>query len=224
MFLEVDFPNGKQLPAELKAQNAKLAKDFAIQAYPTLMLCDAKGRPYAEAGFPEEMNPESMSKLLEEQKKFKATRDDAFAKAEKAEGAEKAKLLIEALGTVPEATVPSLYGETIDQIAKLDPEDKTGFVKKAKTQQAMGELESGFGKLMEADKTDEAVKYIDDFLAKHKPEGEPKQKAMMLKMFGFASAEKFEDAIKVADEIIKIDGGSETGNMVKQIKKQLEQQ
>lgn len=224
MFVEVDFPNGKKLSAELKEQNDELAKAFAVQAFPTLMLCDAEGRPYAEAGFPDEMTPESMIKVLDQQKGAKAKRDEAFAKAEKSDGVEKAKLLVEALKMVPPTTVTSAYSDTIDQIAELDPEDKTGFVKKAKAEQALSELESGFGELMEAGKTAEAIARVDMFLKENQPVGEAKQKAMLFKIFGLATAEDFERAIAIADEIVQIDGSTETAAMVKQIKKQLENQ
>ena len=101
----MDFPNGKEQSAELKKQNETLSKAFAIQAFPTLMLCDSDGRPYAEAGFPEEMTPASMQKVLESAVKSKLARDGAFAKAEQAEGVAKAKLLVEALSLVPAASV-----------------------------------------------------------------------------------------------------------------------
>ena len=165
-----------------------------------------------------------MTALLEKQRKAKEKRDEAFAKAEKSEGVEKAKLLVEALKLVPPTTVFSAYGKTIDEIAKLDPDDKTGFVKKAQAEQAQSALEEGFGELMEAGKSDEAIKHIDEFIAKHSPNGEAKQKALMLKLFGYASGENYKDAIKVADKILNIDGDTETAAMVKQYKGQLEKQ
>ena len=208
----------------MKKQNDALQKAFSIQAFPTLMLCDSDGRPYSEAGFPDEMTPKGMQATLDKARKVKAERDALFAKAAEAEGTAKAELLVKALGVVPQAAVPSAYSKTVDQIAKLDPEDKSGFVKKVRTQQALANLESGFGDLMEAEKIDEAVKYIDDFIAEHKPEGESKQKALLFKVFGLASKENYDDAIKVADEIIKIDGRTQTAAMVSQIKRQLQNQ
>jgi hypothetical protein len=222
--LEVDFPNGKEQSAAVKKQNEALSKAFAIQAFPTLMLCDAKGRPYAEAGFPEEMSPASMQKELAAAQKMKVMRDGFFSKAADAKGVDKALLLVKGLEVVPPATVSSAYGEMVDEIAKLDPDDKTGFVKKAQADKAINELEAGFGELMEANKPAEAVKYIDAFLKEQKPQGEAKQKALMFKLFGLATDEKFDDAVKIADEIIKIDAETETAAMVKQIKRQLKDQ
>ena len=188
------------------------------------MLCDSKGRPYSEAGFPQEMTPESMTTILNAKRETKTKRDEAFAKADKAEGVEKAKLLIEALKIVPAVAVSSAYGETVDEIAKLDPEDKTGFVKKAEEEKALTELEAGFAELMQEEKTDDAIKRVEAFLAEKKPEGEAKQKTLILKLFGFASKEQFKEAIEIAESIIEIDESTDTAGMVKQIKGQLEKQ
>ncbi|MGI9242621.1 MAG: hypothetical protein ACR2RV_17630 [Verrucomicrobiales bacterium] len=188
------------------------------------MLCDAEGRPYAEAGFPDEMTPESMGTVLESQMKIKVKRDGAFAKADKAEGLEKAKLLIAALDLVPPASVSSAYGSTIDQIAKLDPEDSTGFVQKARSEKALAQLEAGFGEMMGAEKFDDAIKLVDSFIEEQSPKGEAKQKAMLFKVFGLATKEEFKKAIAVTDEILAIDGSTETAGMAKQVKRQLENQ
>ena len=224
MLLEIDFPNGKKQSDTVKAQNAELQKAFSIQAFPTLMLCDSGGRPYAEAGFPDEMNPASMLKLLDSQLELKSARDAAFAKAEKATGLEKAKLLIAALELVPETCVSSAYGETIDEIAKLDPEDTTGFVRKARAEKAFAELESEFGELMGKEQIDAAIGLVDSFLKEKKPSGEAKQKAMLFKVFGLATKEDFGKAVEVTDELIKIDDSTETAGMAKQVKRQLENQ
>jgi thioredoxin-related protein len=42
--VEVDFPEGKQQPAELKQANAALSKKFDVQGYPTVFLLDADGK------------------------------------------------------------------------------------------------------------------------------------------------------------------------------------
>lgn len=48
ILMEVDFPRKKEQPEELKAQNKKLDKDFAIEGYPTIYLIDAEGKKISE--------------------------------------------------------------------------------------------------------------------------------------------------------------------------------
>jgi thioredoxin-related protein len=53
-----DFPRTKQLQAEVKAQNEKLAKQYGVRGFPTVLLLDSKGetivgRTGYEAGGPE---------------------------------------------------------------------------------------------------------------------------------------------------------------------------
>lgn len=197
---------------------------FKVEGFPTLMLCDSQGRPYAESGFPADMSPADMLQQLEKASAAKSKRDAAFAKAEDATGLERAKLLIAALETVPQSTVMGAYGKTIDEIAKLDPDDTTGFVKKAQSERAVSELEEGFAALMEEGKFEEAAKHVDKFLDKHPLEGEPKQKALLFKLYAHANAERFKEAVAIADQLIAIDKDSKTAQMAKLVKGQVEQE
>jgi thioredoxin-related protein len=43
VLLEIDFPKRKPLPPALQQQNQKLAEQFQVQAYPTLIVLDAQG-------------------------------------------------------------------------------------------------------------------------------------------------------------------------------------
>lgn len=51
VLLLVDFPSRKQLPADVKAQNDKLAKEYGIRGYPTVLLLDAKGKVLEQTGY-----------------------------------------------------------------------------------------------------------------------------------------------------------------------------
>jgi len=44
LLVELDFPQGKQLPAVLKAQNDSLGRQFKVDGYPTLVLLDPAGK------------------------------------------------------------------------------------------------------------------------------------------------------------------------------------
>lgn len=53
VLLELDYPRKKQLPPELKKQNDKLAEDFRIEGYPTILFLDAKGKKVGTSGYVE---------------------------------------------------------------------------------------------------------------------------------------------------------------------------
>jgi len=43
VLVEIDFPKRKPLPPAVQQQNQKLAEQFQVQAYPTLIVLDARG-------------------------------------------------------------------------------------------------------------------------------------------------------------------------------------
>lgn len=44
LLVELDFPEGRQLPAEVKAQNESLRRQFKVEGFPTLILLDPAGK------------------------------------------------------------------------------------------------------------------------------------------------------------------------------------
>jgi len=44
LLVELDFPQGRELPAALKAQNESLGRQFKVDGYPTLVLLDPTGK------------------------------------------------------------------------------------------------------------------------------------------------------------------------------------
>jgi thiol:disulfide interchange protein len=48
ILMEADFPKKKELPAALKAQNAKLEKEYLQGGYPTVLLLDSEGKKLSE--------------------------------------------------------------------------------------------------------------------------------------------------------------------------------
>lgn len=53
VLLELDFPHGKELPAELKKQNEMLRERFKITGYPTIVFLDASGKFLGRGGYVE---------------------------------------------------------------------------------------------------------------------------------------------------------------------------
>ena len=51
VLLEVDFPRMKELSAEQKAANEKLAERFGIYGFPTVIILDSSGKKLGELGY-----------------------------------------------------------------------------------------------------------------------------------------------------------------------------
>jgi len=51
VLVEVDFPHSKKLPKEEKEQNEKLAKEYNVSGFPTIILLNSKGTKVAQTGY-----------------------------------------------------------------------------------------------------------------------------------------------------------------------------
>jgi protein disulfide-isomerase len=51
VLLELDFPRGKELPAEMMEQNQRLAIQYQIQGFPTIVVLDGSGKELAHFGY-----------------------------------------------------------------------------------------------------------------------------------------------------------------------------
>lgn len=47
----LDFPRKKEIPAEQKVKNEALSKVWGVQGFPTIILANAQGEPYAQTGY-----------------------------------------------------------------------------------------------------------------------------------------------------------------------------
>lgn len=176
VLVELDFPRKKELEAKLKEQNEALQEKFQIQGFPTILLCDATGKPYAKTGY-QAGGPEKYVAHLDELQAIRVKRDAAFAKADKAKtDTEKAAFLVEGLKVLDEEMVDSNYGDVVAKIGELDKEDKTGFVKArkdaiakkeeaAKAEGAIEEfMEAKIKPLMEAKEFDKALAEVKTYI------------------------------------------------------------
>jgi thioredoxin-related protein len=66
ILLELDYPRSKELPAELKEQNARLKTEYGIRGYPTVLLLDAEGKQVGKLGY-KAGGPAVWTKLADEQ-------------------------------------------------------------------------------------------------------------------------------------------------------------
>ncbi len=150
VLVELDFPQNKELDAETTKQNASLQETYNIVEYPTVMLCDASGKPYARSGYKVGGAEKYVAHLMELQA-IRVKRDTAFAKEESAkDNSEKAAALVEGLQMIEDDLIDAHYSDVSGQIKQLDPEDKSGFSKIHKAAMAKKEAEAALQRYIHA--------------------------------------------------------------------------
>lgn len=180
VLLKLDFPRQRELSAEIKKQNAEWQAKFRISGYPTIVLADAAGKPYARTGY-QEGGAEKYLEHLAELRKVRTRRDEALAKAQAAEGVEKARLLDAALAPIGASLVMGNYEDVVAEIVKLDAENKAGLRNKYGAMAALVKIEAAArGKDL-----DGAVKLADEALKAFGDTGTAAQDILFVKSLCF---------------------------------------
>ena len=145
ILLVLDNPRDKSLvtPAE-QEQYQKLSGKFGVRGVPSVYLADSQGRPFHfQSGYGGQKAEQWVADIRAKKESLEK-RDAAFEKAEAAEGVEKAKALDEAISVVEPKLAVSFYGESVEQIMKLD---EKGIGDKYAAIQRTAEFEAGLAEL-----------------------------------------------------------------------------
>lgn len=209
ILVKVDFPNDKSGQTEdIQKKNNEWQKKLGVNGFPSVYLVDSEGRPYAKTGY-QAGGPEKYLASLEELRKVRVTRDEAFAKAEKLEGVEKAQALDEALSQLDESLATSFYADVIKQIAELDKDDVGGLRSKYYAAQDAEEQKAVLAKIELVSKVmkgEEALAEIEKSLKEKKLPPEMRIAACRYKLNVLRGMGKLEDSVSLLDEMLKIDG------------------
>ena len=184
VLLKIDSPRdkSKQTPEEIEQYKVLSAK-YGIQGVPTIFLADAKGRPYYQTvGYSGDPADKYVANL-KEQLGTLAKRDAAFAKAEKATGTEKAKLLAEGLSLVDDEMALKTYSEVVAEIIELDADNKAGLKTKFDGLKNSVEFKSELEATMSSNrgKPEDILAAIDKLIVEKKPTGAALQEALFYK-------------------------------------------
>lgn len=224
VLVKLDFPRDKSKLSEATiAQNDMLQEKYGISGYPTILLADEQGKPFAKTGY-KPGGAEAYAKHLEELLAVRTKRDTAFAEAEKAKGVEKAKLLVSALKEMDleDEAVSSFYSEQIDAIKAADPKDESGYIKGIESKKKFMEFQNQLNELGEKQDFEGIMKKIDETLAAGTFEGELKQQTMVFKAITFMQFQKPDDALKTLDEAIAVDPDGQVAKGIEGLKKRIE--
>ncbi len=154
----VDLPRTPRADAELSESEAghyALAREFQLQALPSVYLCTSEGRPYGVVGY-KEGGPRALIGEIE-------TKRDAYAvvmaKVARLDGPDRARELDAWLETIPEP-LRTLHRDKIQSIIESDSDDSLGLRSKYRVRLMLPEAR----RLRYATKLDEAEKLYLDIL------------------------------------------------------------
>jgi thioredoxin-related protein len=225
VLVEVDFPKDKsKLSEETIKQNDELGKKYGIEGYPTILLTDASGKPFAATGY-KEGGPELYVTHLDELRAKKVTRDESLKAAENAKGVDKAKALIAALKAMElnDTIVSNYYGDVVEQIKASDPKDETGFVKEAAAKERLAKFQQDLSELAQKQDFDGALVLVDKTIKEGGFPTDETQQLMATRGMIFAQQKKFDEAIKAVDEAKAFAPDCEIASSLEGFKKRLEE-
>jgi hypothetical protein len=109
-------------PEAIDPQHQELADTYEFQGFPTIMLFDKQGRPFAQTGY-QPGGAAAYNPHLEEFRLARVDRDTAIAAAAKLQGPEKAKKLDDALSNLPPDLLFPAYESVVEEIIQLDADN-----------------------------------------------------------------------------------------------------
>jgi tetratricopeptide (TPR) repeat protein len=215
-------PSREASPAQLTAITS-WAQRLGVARFPTFVLLDSEGRPYAKA----EMGATDLASYQSEFRRLREVhtqRDDLMARAGRATGADRAKLLDLALAAV----APFADSEYVDierQILNLDSQNAAGLKSKYESAVVSRELDAVIQNeiypLADRGKYKAAIERLDRLIAQTKA---PRSQLQLLTAFKgqlYYSLGDKRQAARFLDDAIAIDPQSESAARARAAKLQL---
>ena len=220
ILLKLDNPRdkSKQTDAE-QAQYKELAREYKVTGVPSVFLADADGNPFFKSsGYSGQSADEWVEQMV-----GKSGIPKALAKAEKAKGIERAKLLDTALTMMGSKFANESHGGKIDEIINLDAENKAGLKVKYEGARKAAQFKETLTQIMRGNggaKSELLAAKIDELVKKEKATGESLQEALFMKSSLMFRDKKKDEAEKLLLEAQKAAPNSGTAKRIDQILKQ----
>ena len=206
VLVELDFPsNSASQPDHIARQNNQWSKRFDIESFPTVILADSEGRPYAKTGY-RAGGPQPFLAHLAELRQKRVKRDKAFAEATKLSGVEKAKSLDEGLRAVGAEFALTAYSDVVNQILTLDANNEVGLKSRYEEFLARRDVGKEVQQLMACYQPGLETEYISRVQAlqqKYQPKGRLLAELQGVLAQLMLKANRAKDAIALADSVLE---------------------
>ena len=216
MLLELDYPRRKEQSAEVKAANQKLAEQYGVTSFPTIVFADASGKSFG--GFVGGRPREDVMKAMQDALKNKEALQMAEAEVAKASTDEaRAVVLMEVFKLAPRDYVDNFYGDVKAEIKKLDKDDKSGLkaadIRAARLQKERKDVQDYLaGKMTAKTPSAESLQAIRAYPDRDKLLPEPRQDLMMAEFHAYLdSTGDVDGAVLMLDKMGELAPDTETG-------------
>ncbi|MES2982094.1 MAG: thioredoxin family protein [Verrucomicrobiota bacterium] len=226
VLLQLDFPEKENplINPKVKAQNKEISEEYAVNGYPTIYLCDAKGLPYAQTGYIVDSD-EPYQTHVNDLRTIRDVRDKAFKTLIETDSPAKAKSLISALEAMEldSELISRFYGDVLDQIKKSDPTDTHGYLRKISGQYEMSQFNKKINSYTDVggENAEKILAIVDKALANKDLTAEQKQDILITRILVFYHQGHFNEAIKVLEETLVLSPESEPARYLQKIKTEI---
>ena len=222
VLVKLDFP---QVEADLDeataARNQELQQRYGIEGYPTLVLTDAKGRPYATTGYRDD-EPAAYAAHLEEFGELKKQRDEALAQAEEKTGEEKVAAIERALLALPlpAAMLGATYPDEVAALREADDGDSV-LVRRIAQAEKLSAFQNELQQAAQGGDEADILAVVDRAAADPEFDPEGKQQVIFTKAMVLANLGRFDDSLAALDEAKEVAPESEVATHIDQIRPRL---
>lgn len=219
----IDIPQDEStLPDDQLLQANSLQEAYRVDGYPTVILTDAEGRPFAKTGY---LDGDAMKYLshINTLLAQKGAFDGMMSEAIPLEGGAKARKLAQALRSLelPETYLIEFYTDTIAEIDRNDPEQTLPLLQSLKAAKQFFEWEQRVDFLIEEEKMDEALKLAERGTGEKSFDAEKRQQFHFFKTVVHMEAGRYDEALKSLEECRQLAPESETARSLDILKSHL---
>ncbi len=227
VLLELDYPQKKAQNPKVKAANDRLAQQYRVGGFPSVVFADATGKPVG--GFMGGKPKETVMNAVADAIKHKNAIQAAEAKLAKATtDEEKIDALAVILKNAPKEYLDTFYAEVKNQLKTLDKNDRSGLraeeARRAELEKQIQAMQMYVRKSLRPGITDqEALKALQSYPERENVLPEVRQRLLMMELHVTRKIDPGpKSIIPILDKVIAIDPKSELGVQASSLKLQLQ--
>ncbi len=219
ILLKLDFPKKKQLPDVLKNQNLQLQNKYKVTGFPTIMLTDPAGEPYAHIGY-RQGGPQKYLDHLALMRSGKTKWETVFTQASSAQGLEKARLYDQGLQLKKKNGLTKGNQEIINEIKALDKDNAAGLRYKYEIPEKMALIQKELNTTRDFDK---ALQDLSGIISTYNPDSKIKQDIHMFQAAILIKGKKDKKAgLEALNQALESAPDTEMGKRIPQIIQSIE--